>query len=232
MSLPKLETPTYELKLPSTGESVLYRPFLVREHKILLTVQDTEDARELSRIIKELVDVCTFKKLNIENLAHFDVEYVFMKIRSKSIGEKVDVVVTCGCGNKYDASFNIEDLKVEKPENHKNKIMVTESVGIELGYPDIEVALKIFSAKNNAEVVDLVIENVKGIFDKDNYWEAKDQSKEELTEFVNSLTKEQFDEIENFFVTAPKIVQIIESDCNKCGTHNTSRLEGLQNFFV
>lgn len=231
MSLPKLETPTYELKLPSTEQTILFRPFLVKEHKILLTMQEAE-SNEVTRIIRELVDACTFNKLPVATLPHFDIEYIFMMLRSKSIGETVDVVITCGCGNKYDATFNIDDLKIEKPEGHTNKILISDSIGVEMKYPDIEDVVKILEARNNVEVIDLVINNIKGIFDKENYWEAKDQTKKELEDFINSLTREQFDKVENFFVTAPKVVQTIESDCNKCGTHNISRLEGLQNFFV
>ena len=231
MALPKLEVPSFELILPSTGNKIKYRPFLVKEHKILLTMAEADD-EEVARIIRELVDVCTFNALKVEELPHFDVEYIFMNLRAKSIGETVEVVINCECGEKTDASFNINDLKVERPENHSNKIMITKDVGIELNYPNLDNVVTIFAAKDSSDVMEMVIKSIKGIFDKSDYWEAKDQSKEELEDFIFSLTKDQFTLIEQFFVTSPKIVQTIESDCKVCGKHNVSRLEGLQNFFV
>ena len=231
MALPKLETPTYELILPSTGDKLKFRPFLVKEHKILLTMSEA-DNNEVARIIRELVDVCTFKALKIKDLPHFDIEYIFMHLRAKSISETVEVVVNCECGEKIDTSFNIDELKVEKPEGHSNKIMINNEIGIELKYPNIDDVVDIYATKDNQKVIDLIIRSIKAIYNQEEYWEASDQSKEELDEFVYSLTKEQFDQLETFFVTAPKVVQVIESDCPACGKHNTSRLEGLQNFFA
>lgn len=231
MALPRLDTPTYELMLPSTGAKVKFRPFLVKEHKILLTMSEADNS-EVARIIRELVDVCTFNKLKIKDLPHFDIEYIFMNLRAKSISETVDVVVNCECGEKIDTSFSIEDLKVVKPEGHSNKIMINNEIGIELKYPSIDDVVDVFAAKDNQKVIDLIIKSIKGIYNQEDYWVAEEQTKEELEEFVFSLTKEQFDKLEQFFVTSPKIVQSIECDCPKCGKHNVSKLEGLQNFFV
>lgn len=231
MALPKLNTPTYELTLPSSGKKISYRPFLVKEHKVLLTMSEAENS-EVSRIIRELVDVCTFNKLKVSELPHFDIEYIFMHLRAKSIGEVVDVIVNCECGEKIDTSFNIEDLKVESKEGHTNKIFINNEVGIEFNYPKIDDVVDVFATNDNQKVIDLIVRSIKAVFDNDDYYDAKDQTVEEINEFVYSLTKEQFDKIEQFFVTAPKIVQTIECDCPKCGKHNVSRLEGLQNFFV
>ncbi len=231
MALPKLDTPTYELTLPSTGSSVRFRPFLVKEHKILLTMSEADNG-EVSRIIKELVDVCTFNKLKIKDLPHFDIEYIFMHLRAKSISETVEVVVNCECGEKIDTSFNIETLQVVKPEGHSNKIMINNEIGIELKYPNIDDVVDVFATKDNQKVIDLIIKSIKGVYNQEDYWVAEEQTREELEEFVYSLTKEQFDKLEQFFVTSPKIVQTIECDCPKCGKHNVSKLEGLQNFFV
>ena len=231
MALPKLNTPTYELKLPSSGEKIRFRPFLVKEHKVLLTMSEAED-NEVSRIIRELVDVCTFKELKIKDLPHFDIEYIFMNLRAKSIGEIVDVVVNCECGTKIETNFNIEDLKVEVAEGHSNKIMINNEVGIEMKYPNIDEVVGVFASEDSQKILDLIINCVKAIYDQSEYWDAKDQTRAELEEFIYSLTKEQFDKIEKFFTTAPKIVQVIETDCPDCKKHNTSRLEGLQNFFV
>ena len=231
MALPKLNTPTYELTLPSSGKKISYRPFLVKEHKVLLTMSEAENS-EVSRIIRELVDVCTFNKLKVSELPHFDIEYIFMHLRAKSIGEVVDVIVNCECGEKIETNFNIEDLKVEVKDGHTNRIFITDEVGVELSYPKIDDVVDVFATNDNQKVIDLIIKSINAIFDKEDYYDAKDQTVDEIKEFIYSLTKEQFDKLEQFFVTAPKIVQTIECDCPKCGKHNVSRLEGLQNFFV
>ena len=192
MALPKLNTPTFELTLPSSGSKVKFRPFLVKEHKVLLTMSEAEN-NEVARIIRELVDVCTFKQLNVDELPHFDIEYIFMFLRAKSIGESVDVIVNCECGEKIETSFNIEELKVDKPEGHSNKIMINDTVGVEMKYPNIDDVVGIFASDDNQKVIDLIITSIKAVYDADNYWETKDQTKQELEEFVYSLTKEQFD---------------------------------------
>jgi len=231
MSLPILNTPTYELNLPSTGQKITYRPFLVKEHKVLLTMTSADDD-EAGRIIRELVDVCTFNKLNVSKLPHFDVEYIFLNLRAKSIGESVEVVVNCECGNKIDTSFNIDNLKVEKAQEHTNKIMVTDTIGVKMSYPVFDDIIDLFSAKNPDDVFNMIVTCINAIYDDVNYYSVEDYSKEEIEEFLYSLTKQQFEKIENFFVNSPKIVQEIETDCEKCGRHNVSRLEGLANFFV
>lgn len=232
MALPKLDVPTYELTLPSNGKKIRYRPFLVKEHKILLTmVEASQD--EVVRIITELVDVCTFNELKMSNIAHFDIEYIFMMLRAKSVSEKVDVVITCvECEEKYDASFNIEDIKVEKKEGHTNKIQLNETVGVEMKYPKFKDIVNVFDSDESEDVFKLVKNSIIGVFEGDSYYEFEEHTEEEKEDFLYSLTKEQFSKIEEFFVSSPKIVQQLETDCPKCSHHNTSRIEGLQNFFV
>jgi hypothetical protein len=231
MALPKLNTPVFELSLPSTNQKIKYRPFLVKEHKTLLAMQNADD-NEVARLVRELVDVCTYNTLDIVKLPHFDVEYIFMNLRSKSIGEKVEVIVNCPCGNKIDASFNIDELKVVKNSEHTNKIMLTDDLGVEMSYPNFDTALGIFNSNDTSKAVDMVVDCVKGIFSKDEYWDAKEQTKDELEEFVFSLTKQQFEKLEQFFVTAPKVVQEVKAYCDQCGLHNETKIEGLSNFFV
>lgn len=233
MALPKLETPTYELILPSTGEKVRYRPFLVKEHKILLTLNDAS-VDEVTRMVKELVDVCTFKRLNVNNLPHFDIEFIFMMLRAKSIGENVEVVITCGnCNEKYDGSFNIEEqLTIEKKEPLDNNIMLTDKIGIQLKYPTFDDVVDVFESDNVKEVFGLVKNSIVGIYDDKNFYDAKDQTEEEITEFLESLTKDQFTSIEKFFLDSPKVVQEFDTTCTHCNHINHSRIQGLQNFFV
>jgi len=231
MALPKLETPTYELTLPSTGKKIKYRPFLVREHKILLSITEL-DNDEISRVVKDVVDVCTFNQLNVHSLPHFDIEYIFLHLRAKSISEKVDLLINCECENQIEVSFNIEDVKIEKNNDHTNKIMLTDEYGVEMNYPKFDDVIDLYSSITPDLVIDLVINNIKGIFNKDGYWDTNDYDKSDVEVFVNSLTKEQFEKIEEFFLTAPKIVHTVEADCPKCGKHNVSRIQGLSNFFV
>lgn len=231
MALPKLNTPTYELKLPSTGKTVKYRPFLVREHKILLTLKDADEV-EVLRVIKDLVDVCTFNKLKINDLANFDIEYIFIQLRAKSIGETLDLIINCECGNKIEHTANLMDAKVIKKDDHKNKIQLTDTIGVEMRYPTYEEVIKAYEKDNQEDLIKLVIKCIKGVYDSKNYWDSSEQSEEEILEFVNDFTRKQFDQIEQFFLTMPRLEQTIEADCDKCNKHNIITLEGLQSFFV
>ena len=231
MALPILETPTYELTLPSTNKKVKYRPFLVKEYKILLTNIEA-DVGEISRVVTELVDNCTFNKLNVDKLPNFDLEYLFLNIRAKSISETADVIITCECGNKIDHTIDITNLKVVKKENIDSKIMLTPEVGVILRYPRFEEMLEIYDNLDSVNILELVANCIDAVFTKDEYYESSDYSKEDLDKFVNSFTKKQFDLLEEFFRNIPKIVHHIEADCSECGKTNEVDLEGLQNFFV
>lgn len=231
MALPILETPSYELILPSTNKKVKYRPFLVKEYKILLTTVEA-DVNEITRIVTELVDNCTFNKLDISKLAHFDVEYLFLNIRAKSISETADIVINCECGTKVDYTLEITNLKVVKDEKITNKVMLTEDVGVVLRYPKFDEMLDIRDNANSARVVELITDCVDAVFTKDDYFDKDSYTNEELSIFISSFTKKQFDKLEEFFRNIPKIVQHIEVDCPSCKKHNEVDLEGLQNFFV
>jgi len=232
MALPKLEVPIYELIQPSTKKKIKFRPFLVKEHKVLLTMAEASE-EEVARIVKELVDVCTFNQLRVNDLPHFDIEYIFMMLRARSISEKVDVVITCAnCNQTYDTSFNIENIKVETNDNFSDKIMINETIGIQMKYPNFESVVNVFENENIEVVLKLVQNCIRGIFDGENFYDIKEQTNEEIEEFLLSLTKDQFAKIEQFFLLSPKVVQSIESDCPHCNHHNYSRIQGLQNFFV
>lgn len=232
MALPKLEIPTYELVQPSTNKKVRFRPFLVKEHKVLLTMAEANDS-EVSRIVKELVDTCTFGTLKVNDLPHFDIEYIFMMLRAKSISEKVDVIVTCiNCEEKYDASFNIDNVKVVNSKSISDKIMLTESIGVQLKHPTFDSVVALNETNDVRMVFDLVKNCIKGVFENEQYYDVKEQTDEEINEFLESLTKEQFAKIEEFFVNSPKIVQELDTECPHCTTKNFSRIEGLQNFFI
>lgn len=230
MALPKLETPTYELILPSTEQKVKYRPFLVKEYKILLTALES-DAEEIYKIVTDLVDVCTFNKLKVKELPNFDIEYLFINIRAKSIGEKTSLTLTCNnCENKIDFELDITQAEVKRNSEHTTKILITDTIGLEMRYPVFEEIASIYENFNSDKIVEMLSSCIKTVFtDEQQYTEY---TKEELVEFVNSFSKSQFEQLEKFFVTMPKITQTVEQDCSKCGSKNEVKLEGLQNFFV
>ena len=232
MALPKLETPTYELTLPSNNKKIKFRPFFVKEYKVLMTLKEADSA-EIYRVIKDLVDVCTFNQLDIEDLANFDIEYLFINLRAKSVGETLDLIINCECGNKIDYSADLLDAKVVKNKKHNNKIQLTNSIGIEMRYPTVSDVVKAYESNNQDDIIKLAVNCIKGVYNNDEgYWHGKDQKFDEMLEFVYGFTKEQFDMIEEFFVTMPKLELILEADCDKCGKHNKVKLEGLQSFFV
>jgi hypothetical protein len=230
MSLPKLQTPTYELILPSTGDKIKFRPFLVKEYKILLTTLDSEN-EEINRVVTELVDACTFNKLKIDALANFDIEYIFLNIRAKSIGEITNLLLNCNnCDNQISFDLNLTKAEVEKSPEHSSKINLTDKIIIEMRYPKFDEMIDIYQNFKSDRIVELLSKCIKAVYTEDTVYE--EYTKEELLEFVNSFSKNQFEMIENFFLTMPKLVQNIEQDCKECGAHNELKLEGLQNFFV
>ena len=231
MALPRLETPTYELILPSTNKKIKYRPFLVREYKILLTSIEA-DVNEISRIVTDLVDNCTFNKLDINKLAHFDVEYLFLNIRAKSISETSDIIINCSCGEKIEHTIDLTKISVEKNKEISNKVMLSDSAGVILRYPKFDEMLDIHNNVNSEKIVGLITDCIDAVFTKDDYFDSTSYSKQELNDFVNTFTKKQFDKLEEFFRKIPKVVQRIEKNCPTCGTNNVVDLEGIQNFFV
>ena len=230
MTLPILETPTYELILPSTDEKIIFRPFLVKEYKVLLTTLES-GADEVNRIVTELVDACTFNKLKMNTLSNFDIEYIFLNLRAKSISEIVELTLDCNsCDNKIPFELDLTKAAVEKDPAHSTKISITDKIVVEMRYPKFEEMINIYQNFKSDKIVDLLSSCIKSVYTEDAIYE--EYTKEELSEFVNSFSKSQFELIENFFLTMPKLVQHIEKDCEVCGEHNEMHLEGLQNFFV
>jgi hypothetical protein len=230
MVLPVLETPTYDLVLPSTNKKIKFRPFLVKEHKILMTLSDAEDS-EVIRVIKEIIDVCTFKKLNVDKLPNFDIEYIFLNLRSKSIGEKVDIIVNCPCGNKIEHSIDLNEVKVERKEQ-SNKIVLRDNLTIVMRYPTFEEVAGIISSQDTMQVFEMVSKCIDEIHTAEESFDRSLFTNEEASNFISQLTKDEFFKIEEFFVNMPKVVQEVKAKCNQCGRENEVKMEGLENFFV
>jgi hypothetical protein len=230
MALPKLETPTYELILPSTGEKIKYRPFLVKEYKILLTGLES-DNEEIHRIVTELVDACTFNKINMASLANFDIEFLFLNIRAKSIGEIANLTLKCNnCETDINFELDITKAVIEKNPEHSKKIGITDKIILEMRYPKFEEMISIYQNFKSDNIVEMLCGCITAVYTEEQVYD--DYTKDELLEFVNSFSKEQFAKLEQFFLTMPKVVQHVEQICPACTTKNELNLEGLQNFFA
>ena len=231
MALPILDTPTYELILPSTNKKIKFRPFLVKEHKILMTLAEAEDS-EVIRVIKEIIDVCTFGKLPVHKLPNFDIEYIFLNLRAKSIGEIVDIIVNCPCGNKIDHSIDLNNVRVEKANEVGSKIELRKGIGVILRYPTFEEVTTIVASRETIKIFDMISQCVEAIYDEKDYYDRSTFTDEESSNFLMNLTKDEFTKIEEFFVNVPKVVQDVKAKCNECGRMNEVKMEGIENFFV
>lgn len=236
MSLPLQSAPIYSLEIPSTGKKVKYRPFLVKEEKALLLAQQSEDMDVMLSTLKNIITSCVTDKINVDDLAIFDIEYMFTQIRAKSIGEFSTLIFTCNhCeqeNNKVKMDIDLSKIPIIKNPNHTNKIALFDNVGVLMKYPNLDT---IRNAANIVDDIDSVMETVinciEAIYTDDEIFYTKDQTRQEVEEFVMNLTKQQFDKIEEFFVTTPQFKQDIEFDCPACGAHNKTVLEGTNNFF-
>lgn len=191
------------------------------------------DAKEIIRNIKNLIKVCTFNDLEVDKLPYFDVEYIFMMIRSKSISEVVNVNVNCKCGNKIPSSYNIEDMRIENKENITKNITLDKNLSITLKYPTIEQTVNIFdNVENFDDIENLIVDCIETITNNDKVYDCKNYTKQELKNFIESLSKKQFDAIDDFFENSPQIVQNVKTKCDKCDTEIDIDIKGLYNFFL
>jgi len=245
MALPKIKTPTFELNLPSTGMSVPYRPFLVKEQKILLMALESEDQTEMLRSIKQIINNCVLQEMDVDSLPMFDLEYMFLKLRAKSVGEVSNLQLghPTGmnsegeeCEYKTDYELDLMSVEVVKEEGHTNKIILDEEsgVGIVLKYPTLNLANEIQDAADRSQIeviTDMVVTCVDVIFDNEEVYPASESTHDEIADFLNDLSQEQFEKITDFFSTMPKLKQDITWTCVGCGKEETVELEGMANFF-
>ena len=237
MALPKLNTPTYELEIPSTDEKIKFRPFLVKEEKILMMALETKDNAQIISAVKDIVSECTFNKLNISTMPMFDVEYIFLQIRSKSVGEVSKVQILCPDDKKTytNVEIDLNEVKVQVEDGHTNKIELTDSMGIIMTYPNIDSfsdnGIQNINASNMLDVIGTCILQIyedKG----EKVYEAKDQTKKELVEFIEQLNTKQFQDVQKFFDTMPRLKHTIKLKNPKTKKTSDVTLSGLNDFFA
>ena len=236
MPLPTIETPTYELKLPSTNKKIKYRPFLVKEEKILILALESKSQNEITNAVTDVLKKCILTRgIKVDDLPTFDIEYLFLNIRGKSVGETVDVMITCPDDNetKVPVQVNLDDIKVITNEDHKRDIPLDGSLTMRMKYPAMGEFVK-NNFNTNMQVddtFDLVISCIEQVFSEEESWAASDCTKKELNEFLEQLDSSQFKQIEQFFETMPKLSHTIKVTNPKTKVVNNIVLEGLNAFF-
>ena len=236
MALPVLITPTYELEVPSTEEKIKYRPFLVKEEKILLIALESNENLDIVQAVKTIVDDCTFNKLDLGNLPMFDVEYIFLQIRAKSVGEVSKLKILCqdDMETYTDYEINLTDIEVEVIEGHTNKIELTDEMGIIMKYPTIDSFQSTgITSISSSNMLDVISSCILQIYDKkgEEVHYAKDQTAKELIDFIEQLSSQQFKDLQKFFDTMPRLKHTIMVENPKTKVKNKIELNGLNDFF-
>ena len=239
MPLPKIATPVYELELPSTGKTIEYRPFLVKEEKVLVIALESEDTKQITTAIKNVIKNCIKTKgIKVEELPTFDIEYLFLNIRGKSVGEEIEVNVTCPDDGETQVpvTINLDDIEVQKNDEHSNRIKVDDSIMMEMKYPSLDQFIKNNFDFNDKNAMDqsfeLIATCIDKIFTEDEVWAVEDCSKKEIVEFLEQMNSSQFKEIEKFFETMPKLSHKIKVKNPKTKKENEVVIEGLAGFFA
>jgi len=242
MALPKMNVPVYEAILPSTESVIKYRPFLVKEEKILLTAMESEDEKTISNAVKQIINNCVQGDLDVDRLPTFDIEYLFLRLRAKSVGEEVTIGLKpwgCPqndgklCENTTEVKVNLEEVKVEKNKDHTNKIMLTDDIGIILSYPNIESIKKTMSG-NISETeagMQIIKKSVEMVFTQEETHERDSFTEKELDDFFDSLNTLQLNKIRNFFDTMPVLKHTVKYTCETCGEEKETTVQGINSFF-
>ena len=240
MPLPKIATPSYELELPSSGKTIKYRPFLVKEEKLLVIALESNDTKQITNAIKAVIRACVLTKgVKVESLPTFDIEYLFLNIRGKSVGEDISVNLTCPDDNKtqVNVTISLDDIKVKKSDEHSNKIKLDNNLMMELKYPSLNEFIKSNfdpndTSKNPMEQsFDLVGSCIDKIYTEDDVWIAADCTKKEITDFLDSMNSSQFKQVENFFESMPKLTHTVKVLNPNTKVESDIVLEGLASFF-
>lgn len=236
MSLPKIAKVSYELVVPSTGKKIKYRPFLVKEEKVLILAQESGDQVEMARSIKDVIDACVLTRgFKVDTLSTFDVEYIFLNIRGRSVGEDVDVIITCPDDGetKVDYTIFLDDIQVVFSDDHKQTIELDDTYSIKMKYPTMEMVMQADAESVSVQQsLELIAGCIDQIYTEEESWAASDSSPEELTEWIEDLEPKQFQKLEQFFETMPKLSHTITVRNPETGVDNDIVLEGLGSFFA
>ena len=238
MPLPKITTPTYELVLPSTGKSVKYRPFLVKEEKVLVIALESEDTKQITNAIKAVLKNCVQTKgIRVETLPTFDIEYLFLNIRGKSVGEELEVNIICPDDKETNVPIiiNLDDIQIQKSDDHDNKIQLDANLMMEMKYPSLDEFIKNNFDFNETNQMDqsfaLIASCIDKIYSDEEVWATADCTKKEVNEFLEGMNSQQFIQIEKFFETMPKLSHTVKVKNPKTGVESDVVLEGLASFF-
>ena len=245
MALPKINVMTYTLTLPSTGKELKYRPFLVKEEKVLMMAMQSGDNKDMVRALREIIDSCVMDKIDTKTLPMFDIEYIFLQLRARSVGEKIPIQYSLpddkceksksDANCTYTTEIDVDDIKVEYDENHKDLIELNDEIKIKMRYPKIEASTEIVGLEGKKLVdktFDMIGDCIEYIMEGEEMHQTSDYTKKDISEFLNSLSSGQFRNIQEFFDTMPKVKKEVTGKCEVCGKENTRVLEGMGDFFV
>jgi DNA-directed RNA polymerase subunit M/transcription elongation factor TFIIS len=242
--LPKIDVPIYNVELPLSKKKIRYRPFLVKEEKLLMMAMEANDVKGITMAIKQIANNCILDEIDIDDLPVTDIEFLFLQLRARSVNEIVELSYKCNntiadvegnektCDHIVKIDFNIFDIKPTFDEKHTNKIELSPELGVVMRYPTFESIELIEDESDVNKVFSILDTCIDYIYDKDNIYYAKDTTKEELREFIEGMTREQFEKVKNFFDTMPQLKKRVDFKCGKCGYSENIEVEGLQNFFV
>ena len=238
MPLPKIATPTYELVVPSSKKKIKYRPFLVKEEKILILAMESEDTNQIANAVKNVISSCILSRgIKVEKLSTFDIEYLFLNIRGKSVGEQIEVMVTCPDDKKtkVPTSINIDSIKVQIDDKHSRDIVLDDQYTLRMKYPSLSEFIKNNFANiddiNVDDTFELIASCIEQVYSEEESFAASDCTKKELSQFLEQLNSSQFKMIETFFDTMPKLSHTVKVTNPNTGVENEIILEGLQSFF-
>ncbi len=238
MPLPKIATPTYELVIPSTKKKIKYRPFLVKEEKVLIIAMESENTTQIANAVKDVIKNCIITRgVKVEELSTFDIEYLFLNIRGKSVGEEVEVLVTCPDDGSTKVPMNIvlDDIGIQYDDNHSPDIKLDDSLTLRMKYPSMDQFVKnnfAIDDVNVDETFDIITSCIEQVYNEEESWSSTDCTKKELRDFLDSLSSKQFKEIEKFFATMPKLSHTIQVKNPNTDVESEIVLEGLASFFA
>lgn len=245
MPLPKLDVPTYELEMISSKNKIKFRPFLVKEQKLFLMANESDDIKDTINAIRQIIKNCVLTEIDVDSLPMFDLEYLFLHMRARSISEIVNLKYKCNnkvkneetkeekiCGMINDVNINLLEIQPKIQDQHSNKIQLSDTVGIVFKYPTFEMSQKSTGKTESELIMEMIYNCVDYIYDKETVYYAKDISKSELIDFVDGLQQKEIFKIQDFFENMPKLSKKVDYKCSKCGYNEEINLEGLQTFFV